>query len=70
MKERSKKQVASYMQNPLVLLAMGCVLVGMAYASFVWATDSGRTLAYALFFTSIYYAVRTCIQAGKQFKRN
>lgn len=66
----NKKHTAKAQQNPGVLLLMGCVFAGIAYASFVWATDSGRTLAYALFFTSAYYAVRTCIQAGKQRKRN
>lgn len=54
----NKKHYASAMQNPWVLLVMGIVLAAVTYVGFVWATDSGRLVAYLLTFTSVFYAVR------------
>jgi uncharacterized membrane protein len=66
---RNKKHLAHIQQNPLVLLLVGCVLVGVAYAGFVWATDTGKILAYALFCFSAYYSARVLAHAVKQLIR-
>jgi hypothetical protein len=66
---RNKKHLAHTQQNPLILLAVGCVLAGVAYAGFVWATDTGKILAYALLCFSAYYSARVMAQAVKQLIR-
>lgn len=63
--EKNKKQHASAMQNPLVLLVMGIVLAAVTFGGFVWATDSGRPVAYLLTFTSVFYAIRYTSRAVK-----
>lgn len=67
--KQNKKHLTHMQQNPLVLLLVGCVLAGVSYASFVWATDTGKILAYALLCFSAYYSARVMALAVKQFIR-
>lgn len=74
MNELHKKQIAQAMQNPLVLLAMGFVFAGMNFLVFLWGTDSGSILAYAIFMVGIYATIRcvyrSIILITKTIKRN
>lgn len=66
---KNNKHTVHIQQNLLVVLLVGCVCFGIAYASFVWATDSGRIMAYVVFFAAAYYGVRFCVKSGTHLFR-
>lgn len=70
MKTANKKHLARMQQNPAALLLVGCVFAGVAFVTFLWATDTAKILAYTLFFVCTYYAVIYLLRAAKIIKNN
>lgn len=69
-KTKVAKTSAAKQQKPKFLLPLGIVLLGAAYGFASWAIDSGRWLAYSLFFACLIFGLRYFIRGLKLFISN
>ena len=64
---KNNKKHGARQQNPVVVLLMGLVLLGISYGAASWAIDSGRWSMYIITFASLYYGVRYLYRAIRLF---
>ncbi len=70
MAKNNLKQIASYQQNPWILLAMGLVFAGITYGLGSWAVDSGAITLYGATIVGAYLTIRSLIRGVKKIIRN
>ena len=66
-KKPTTKKRNAWQQNPMVVLLLGLVLLGVCYGAASWAIDSGRWSMYIITFASLYYGVRYLYRAIRLF---